>query len=315
MTPKRLPKAVTRALARLSSQQVVVATVMTVACEDCARLAALDLNVDAGAILDREPVPPARERGRYAKRNLDGWTIKRDDLPMEPRDVSHWAPNWHGSGTHLVSRQIMAYPVEYHPSKLLTVSAVVLEQLSGAAVIRVRVDQPLDRSAPDFADDLLFNLSLLREYCGDAHLFNADMTDAEFALIQRVDWELLPPGSIDRIVERLATSSKAYPHRVAVATERLRTLDRLKPDAFISGKGKFSSYFGARFGDTLVALENLEYGNALYLFEADWERLSQMSRTELIKNRDQNVRRVPHIAGWQSMIRKLLRSIQRKSQR
>ena len=33
-------------------------------------------------------------------------------------------------------------------------------------------------------------------------------------------------------------------------------------------------------------LENLEYGNALYVFEKDWERLSQLSRTELVRRRD-----------------------------
>ncbi|MBC2776622.1 hypothetical protein [Parasphingopyxis marina] len=71
--------------------------------------------------------------------------------------------------------------------------------------------------------------------------------------------------------------------------------------------GKFARYFGARFGDRLVALENLEYGNALYLFEQDWEELTQISRAELIRRRDPAVHRIPHIRGWQSVIRKLVR--------
>ena len=88
----------------------------------------------------------------------------------------------------------------------------------------------------------------------------------------------------------------------------LRVLDRLGHDGFIVGKGKFARYFGASFGERLVALENLEYGNALYVFEENWERLTQLSRTELIKRRDPSVHRVPHLPGWQSAIRKLVRS-------
>jgi hypothetical protein len=91
-----------------------------------------------------------------------------------------------------------------------------------------------------------------------------------------------------------------------VAGERLKTLDRLGHDGFIVGTGRFSNYFGVKFGERLVALENLEYGNALYVFEENWEELSQLSRSELIRRRDPQVHRIPHLPGWQSAIRKLL---------
>lgn len=45
--------------------------------------------------------------------------------------------------------------------------------------------------------------------------------------------------------------------------------------------------------------------NALYVFEDNWETLTQLSRTELIRRRDPSVHRIP---GWQSFIRKLVRS-------
>ena len=133
------------------------------------------------------------------------------------------------------------------------------------------------------------------------------LSDEEFAGIQHVDWEMLPAGSSDRVLAHLASRKTADPARLEVAADRLRVLDRLGHDGFIVGKGKFARYFGARFGERLVALENLEYGNALYVFEENWEQLSQLSRTELIKRRDPSVHRVPHLPGWQSVIRKLVR--------
>ena len=177
-----------------------------------------------------------------------------------------------------------------------------------AALVRFRVDQPLLRTGATFASDLRFNLRLLREAAGDAHVFDANLRDEDFARIQQVNWELLPPGSTDRVLAQLASQRSVDPEKLEVAQERLGVLDRLGHDGFIVGKGRFARYFGARFGDRLVVLENLEYGNALYIFEENWKQLTQLSRTELIKRRDASVHRVPHLPGWQSAIRKLIRS-------
>ncbi|MEO6360073.1 MAG: hypothetical protein ABIO43_05810 [Sphingomicrobium sp.] len=122
-----------------------------------------------------------------------------------------------------------------------------------------------------------------------------------------MDWELLPKGSAERVLARLGAHKQIDPARLKVATERLRVLDRLDHDGFIAGRGRFARYFGAKFSGRIVALENLEYGNALYVFEEDWERLTQFSRTELVRRRDPAVHRIPHLPGWQSVIRKLLR--------
>ena len=307
MRKRSLPQHVQKALKAISDERVVVAAVRTVSNTDSVTLQRLNLcsansGVNAGA-----SAPPARNVGLFARRNLDGWQERRMDLAKVHREIGHWAPSWHGSGTHYVSRSIEAYPVDNHPARLLTITTTVLEQLDGAFVVRLRVDQPLLRTAPDFVEDLKFNLALLREFCGLANIYSADMTDGEYARIQQVDWELLPPGSLPRMIERINFKSAANPQQVEVAVERLRILDRLKPDGFIQGAGKFSSYFGAKFGPRLVALENLEYGNAMYVFEDEWERLSQVSRTELVKRRDDNVHRIPHTAGWGSAIRKLVR--------
>lgn len=309
MSVRPLSKQIQLELARIPSDRIIVAAVIPVTDLDPGALQSIGLRRDGGTFAAADPTPPSRERGLHARRNLDGWQERHTELPKEDRDISHWAPSWRGSGTHLVSRTIKAHPVETHSARMLTVSATILHELSGGALVRLRVDQPLDRTSPDFSECLQFNLSLLREVCGQSHVYDADMTDEAYAKVQRVDWELLPPGSLEIIIAGVRANSAANPDRAKVAEERLRVLDRLKPDGFIQGSGKFSSYFGARFGQQLVALENLEYGNALYLFEADWERLSQLSRTEVVKRRDHGVHRVPHMPGWQSVIRKLIQSL------
>ena len=310
MTPKpaKLSKAVQRELDRVPGSRVVVAAVFTVTANAAGEYADLGLRLEGGRIKTAPPAPPPPSYGVYARRNLDGWEEKRTDLPKETREVSNWAPSWNSGSYHLVSRGIEAYPLEHHAARLLTVSATVLEDLVDGALVRFRVDQPLEREADGFAADLRFNLRLLSEAVGEAHVYDADLSDEEFAGIQHVDWEMLPAGSADRVLAHLASRKIADAERLEVAADRLRVLDRLGHDGFIVGKGKFARYFGARFGKRLVALENLEYGNALYVFEEDWEHLTQLSRTELIKRRDPSVHRVPHHPGWQSAIRKLVRS-------
>ena len=55
-----------------------------------------------------------------------------------------------------------------------------------------------------------------------------------------------------------------------------------------------------RLGERLVALENLDYGNALYIFEENWVQLTQLSRTELIRRHDPSLHRLPHLPGCHS---------------
>ena len=306
-TKSKLSKGLKKQLAAINGPTLVVATVLTVTDADIASFADFNLSAVNGQITAGEPVLLPRTRGLFAARNLDGWAEKRKDLSKEMREVSNWAPDWNGNGHHLVSRIIEAWPLQYHRARLNTISTTVLEQLRDGALVRFRVDQPLSRDSDAFAIDLKFNMRFLKETVGAANVYDADLSDEEYAKIQMVDWELLQPGSADRVLAQLATRCRVSAERMRVAGERLRTLDRLGHDGFIVGTGRFSNYFGVKFGQRFVALEHLEYGNALYVFEENWEGLSKLSRSELIRQRDPQVHRIPHVPGWQSAIRKLLR--------
>lgn len=306
-TPSILSKSLQKQLAAIDGANVVVATVCTVTNIDLASFADLNLSAINGEITAGEPVLLPRTRGLFAARNLDGWVEKRKDMSKELREISSWAPDWNGNGYHLISRTIEAWPLQHHRARLNTISATVLEQLRDGALVWFRIDQLLSRESDTFVVDLNFNIRLMRETVGAANVYDADLSDEEYATIQMVDWELLPPRSGDRILARLAKRNGVSEEHLRVAGERLRTLDRLGNDGFIVGTGRFSNYFGAKFGDRFIALENLEYGNALYVFEENWEKLSKLSRSELIRRCDPQVHRIPHLPGWQSAIRQLLR--------
>src|SRR5918998_4277363 len=79
--------------------------------------------------------------------------------------------------------------------------------------------------------------------------------------------------------------------------ERYDLLEELRPVAFVNGTGGFSRYFGAKFADDLVVLENVEYGNAIYVMFDEWETLSKRSRTELLEGNTNGFVRIIHRPG------------------
>lgn len=93
-----------------------------------------------------------------------------------------------------------------------------------------------------------------------------------------------------------------------------RSQSDLGPRNFVAGTSGFSRYFGAQFADDLVVFENVSYGNAAYVMFDEWERLSQLSRVELLAS-DEHFVRVPHANSWERRLRELIDDELRKRKR
>jgi hypothetical protein len=83
------------------------------------------------------------------------------------------------------------------------------------------------------------------------------------------------------------------------------------PLSFIHGRSGFRRYFGAKFGEDLVAFENIEYGNAAYVMFERWETLSQKTRLELLAGPADGFIRVVHRRGWQSQLKNVIQQHRR----
>jgi hypothetical protein len=83
-------------------------------------------------------------------------------------------------------------------------------------------------------------------------------------------------------------------------------LETLRPQDYVVGTDSFHRYFGARYADDLIAFENLEYGNALYIMFDDWRELSRRSRMELLASRDGRFERIIHRNGWKKRAARVL---------
>jgi hypothetical protein len=176
----------------------------------------------------------------------------------------------------------------------------------GQVTIGFRIDRVFDRT--DLNErDLKMACSLLRENAkSHASVVPAQLSVADWLANQRVTWEILPRG--EATFETVAARLKATPTspRVREMRDRYQAVINTNPAAVVVGAGEFSRYFGFEFRDDLVALENLDYGNALYVMYEDWSVLSKRTRIELLADANANYDRIVHRDGWEDRLKALL---------
>ncbi|WP_205756251.1 hypothetical protein, partial [Labrenzia sp. 011] len=91
-------------------------------------------------------------------------------------------------------------------------------------------------------------------------------------------------------------------------SERLALFEQFNPSQYLRGLGGNDHYIGAKYADDLVAIENLKYGNALYVLYDDWEELSKRPRSELLKLRTSKFDRLVHVQGWETRFAVLMQT-------
>jgi hypothetical protein len=291
---------------------IVVACVKRIKLEDVIRYDHLGIQLEAGELKVPAAKIPSPGAGRYSKANVNGREVVRKDLPKTTRSYSWETPNWgdwsNGSHTHTITREV--YRKEFIPPKELELSISLLEvSTEGVFVVKFAIDQTLSRRAADFETELLYNLNLLQENVGAVGVFPSAATLADYTKTVQIDWEILPPGTVDEVLKRMLRGKGAISaDHQKVMEQRLRVLSRLKPEAYIAGTNGFLRYFGAKYSDNLIAFENLNYGNAVYVMYEKWEALSRRSRIDLLKGDMGGFDRVEHRKGWEGKLSALLKS-------
>lgn len=307
----KIPDFIRDQIARCDSDTFYVGRARTYSTAEIASgaLAHLGVGWDGNSVTYEPSLIPAVENGRWSKYNVDGRPHVRKDLPKVDKTIGGWqTPNFgdwsKGSHTHYATRKV--YQRETWYAQRLPVMIDVQDPVDGQVTIGFRVDRVFDRA--DLNErDLKLAVSLLRENINShASVIPTALSVADWLADQRVTWEILPRG--EATFEKVVAQLKANPSspRVREMQDRYQAVYGMHPGAVVVGDGEFSRYFGFKFREDLVALENLDYGNALYLMYEDWAVLSQRTRVELLADADANYDRIIHRAGWENRLKALL---------
>jgi hypothetical protein len=273
-------------------------------------LAHLGIIIANGELQVPQSVVPPATQGKYSRRNAHGYLVVRRDLPKEPNYQPHEVPNW-GSliSTHTVYLPHPRYPRDVVAPKLTEISMELsnLGNHSDQVILAFRVNEVLSPNAPGFEHTLLSNLNILQENVGACGVYPAEQSVSEYVRTLHVDWEILPPGTAEEAVARIFPGNSGTREERETAADRFAYFQSLSAVNLVYGLSGNLRYFGAILPTGMAVFENLRYGNAVYIFFSEWERLSQLSRLELLSGRQgSEVVRVPHVPGWKSKVRNII---------
>lgn len=312
----KVPKIILDHINSFDQDDVVAATVKLIKVADAKLYAHLGVSWGDGGLILPDPRIPDPNAGRFSRANALGMEKKRTDLPKIKKEFGFLAPSWRSGSFHYVSHEREVYVREVYPPKQVELTITKLGEHEGGYLVKFAIDQVINRRTPNFERELLYNLNLLQENVGAADVFKSTSTLEEYAARVRVEWQLLPPGTVDEVIEAILRGKrKPTPEQEAIMRDRVTAMSQLKPEAYITGTDGFLRYFGAKFGDDFVAFENIRYGNALYVMYEDWETLSKKSRIDILSGDPETYLRIEHRKGWMKIFREMVREYRKKKQR
>jgi hypothetical protein len=243
--------------------------------------------------------------GPRTRFNAEGGELVHKDLPKEQVWHLVWTRwlEWHGRDVReewgTKPRDYQRYPRTLipPPERHLRVAS-----LGDAPII---VTQP-SRFGVDDPAALLHDVNMLLELFGECEFLTGDLEPLLGPPRRGLNWDLLPRGrrpwpQLERDVR--PTIDRLPPGKRDVAEYRLRLMNSFGPDFVALGRAGFSGYVVFGFDERgRFVLESLYTGNATYIFGDDWERLSALTKAQIIQGELADAR-IVHSAGFERRLR------------
>lgn len=235
--------------------------------------------------------------GKYTALNANGDVKVRRDLPMEPESVMFYGASrdWHG-GIHygIKTRTMDKYPREYirAPSETFEIIDIYGKlYVSSSELSLIASDEKRN----------IHVTNVMLECFSEFEIFDTEKSQIIGPKLKRLHWNVLPPGKypweksksiIQKATENLDEKDKE------VIEHRMRVISRRNPDFLATGRAGFSGYFVYGFkGKDVYVLESIHLDNATYIFNSDWEALSQLTKSEIISSTIPH-KRIIHNGKW-----------------
>lgn len=235
--------------------------------------------------------------GKFTVFNANGDIKIRKDLPMEPESVMFYGASrdWQGGIHHGIRTRTMdKYPREYIPAPSETLEIIMIKNELYISSSEVNLDDPDETRN-------IHVTNIMLECFSEFEIFDVDNEEIVGPKIKRLQWDVLPPGEypweksksiISKVTENIDEKDKK------VIEHRMKVISQRKPDFLATGRAGFIGYFVYGFkGKNTYVLESIHLDNATYIFNSDWEALSQLTKSQIIKS-DLQHKRIIHNGKW-----------------
>lgn len=246
-----------------------------------------------------------KSQGSISRFNANGKYLLLKNLPKESRYINtiRWEwEQWKGRNeTETISEHRDVYRQcfqrELIPPLAVGIGFIEIEN-------RKYYSSPILKMSSHGEEYIKHVANLFLEIFGGFEISNGKEIPKE--KIKVLSWKMLPPGEYpfermaDYLKEVAGESSRTYP----VIEDRTKFINSFGPKQIYVGVGGFDDYMAYEF-DNVVVLESIKIDNALYVFKKDWERVSKLTKKEIIQSRLAH-KRIIHKDGWKDSLHAIL---------
>lgn len=262
-----------------------------------------------GVLQDGDAILPTPS-GPVSRFNAEGRPIIHRDRPKETayRQVEWTWKEFRGRNDFQEVSGIRDVPYQRYPRTLEPPPAVELQVAQAATDVQA-VITPSRAWTDGNKAALRHQVNLLLELFGECSVLTEDLEPLMIAPTRRLNWKLLPAGASPAdLREQLTPTLRSMGPRIRpVAEHRLRELESYEPVTVAVGQGGFRGYIVFGFSDGRpYVLENLRWGNATYVLGDDWEEISRLTKSQILRQ-DLHLERLVHTQGWEKQLARLLR--------
>lgn len=235
--------------------------------------------------------------GKTTAFNARGDIKIRKDLPKEPESVMFYGASrdWQGGIHHGIRTRTMdKYPRDHIPAPSEPFEII---EIQGRLFIS---SSDLNLNESDETRNIHV-ANLMLECFSEFEIFDSKNNKIVIPAFRSLNWDVLPPGEypwekskdiIFKTTERLDKKERE------VIEHRMRVISRRKPDFLATGRAGFNGYFVYGFKNKGVyVLESIYLDNATYIFDSDWEKLSKLTKSEILKGKLPH-KRIIHNKKW-----------------
>ncbi|MDU1891957.1 MAG: hypothetical protein E6767_14820 [Dysgonomonas sp.] len=240
--------------------------------------------------------------GPVSRFNVNGGFIKHKDKPKETCYREGVVKDWHGN-YHYVD-----IPYQRYQRTVIEPPATeikVVEHNNEMLIV-----SPLLKRIPEEEKSIKHVINLFLEIFGHCSVLKKNLAPSlEEIPTKKVNWHILPKGEYPWTKTQSLLNEYTQgrgPRKKLLMEHRVKTIAEYRPTSIIIGNGGFKGYWIFEFADKgIYVLESLYYGDATYVMGNNWERVSQMTKGEILNN-DLHKNRLIHRLGWEKGIDKIL---------
>ena len=249
--------------------------------------------------------------GTITEFNSKGKYIPQKDQEMETvyRQKEWTWKEFRGRNNFEEKTGVVETPYKRYPREFTTPPSVELTVALDSDNKKVICSPELTFSSTQ-SNDIIHTINLFFEIFGECEIRNRSLNPTVTSNIQKLNWDILPQGKKpwDQLEPLLRKVSKGVkPGNKFVIDSRFEKINTFEPEFTAVGNAGFSGYVVFGFPDkNLYILESNVTNNATYVFDKDWETLSQLTKAEVL-NQDLQIARVIHRKNWFDQIDTLLK--------